>query len=713
MEKSKVFIIIISLFLTLGVFSPLLAAEEDKEEDLILPDITIYGEGEKKDKELLDPGPGVSTHTLDQEEILRPAGSLEDLHRVIQTLPGVVKQGDFTSIMYIRGGNVQETMTFLDDILIINPYHMGIFSIFNNDLVESVDFYAGGFPAIYPNALSGVVDVHYREGKRDGVSGMADLSVISAKARLEGPYLGGKGSYLLSARRTYYDLILAGLEKAGSIDTDETAVPSFSDLYGKFVLDITPRNKLTLSLLRYDDRVTINEFEDPMRPDADPLEIEYKDVNNIVSLWYDSGITPWLDINTGFSYAYMEYEGSVAGTNPMKGKFNADNLTIMTGASIKPSSHHEIQTGVQMYRTKIRMDLFIPLIIKNLDPLGHYIGPINSKKVLVSLKEKLSYVGFYLQEVWDIIPDKFTAQLGVRSDYWADIRQWTYSPRMNISYNLTPDTVIKTSCGLYHQVPANVLFSDEEFGNPDLEGEQSIHYILGIEHLLNTNHLIRLEGYYKDLNNLVVNYDDLASMPPGGPFFTNDGKGYSWGLELFLQKLDVGKWGGWLSYGFAYTKRYNPLHTLDPEWFYPLQDQRHTLSLVLKYRPGQLWNFSAKFKFSSGKPYTPVDESFWWLEEDRRDPNDPDPPDVWMADNEDINSARFPPYHSLGVKAERKFIKQNWDLSLYFEILNAYYHKNIFTYVYRGGDVEAGIYPEREAIYDLPIIPYFGIKAEF
>ena len=84
-----------------------------------------------------------------------------------------------------------------------------------------------------------------------------------------------------------------------------------------------------------------------------------------------------------------------------------------------------------------------------------------------------------------------------------------------------------------------------------------------------------------------------------------------------------------------------------------------------------------------------------------------------MADNEDINSARFPPYHSLGVKAERKFIKQNWDLSLYFEILNAYYHKNIFTYVYRGGDVEAGIYPEREAIYDLPIIPYFGIKAEF
>lgn len=623
--------------------------------------------------------------------------------------------------MYIRGGWVAETMTFLDNTVIFNPYHMGIFSIFNNDLIESVDFYAGGFPAIYPNVLSGVVDVHYREGNRDRISAMADLSIISAKARLEGPYLRGRGSYLLSARRTYYDLILAGLEKAGSVDTDETAVPSFSDLYGKFVLDMTPRHKLTLSLLRYDDRLTIDEFEDPRRPDADPLEIEYKDVNNIVGLRLELGITPWLDIDTNVSYAYMDYKGTVAGTNPMKVDANAGSLTVMSGASIKPSTHHEIQTGVQINRTKIRSYLFLPRIIKNLEPLGHYIGPINSIKEEVDIKEKLSYIGLYLHEVWDILPDKFTSQMGVRSDYWAALRQWTYSPRMNISYNLTPDTVIKTSFGLYNQVPANVLFTDEEFGNPDLEGERAIHYILGVEHLLNDNHLIRLESYYKDLYNLVVNYDDLAivlkKIDSEEPIFTNDGEGYSWGVELFLKRLDVGKWGGWITYGFAYTKRYNPLHTLDPDWFYPLQDQRHTLSLVVNYRPRQLWNFSAKFQLSSGKPYTPVDESSWHDEVDLMDPNvdpsDPDAPRVYVADNEDINSARFPLYHSLDVKVERKFIKQSWDLSLYFEVLNAYYHKNIYTYLYRGGDVEEGIYPKREAIYDLPIIPYFGIKAEF
>lgn len=93
MKEGKV-LIIVSLFLIWGAFPPLLAAEEgEADEDLVLPEITIYGEEEDK-KELLDPGPGVSSHTLDQEEILRPAGSLEDLHRVIQTLPGVVKQGD-------------------------------------------------------------------------------------------------------------------------------------------------------------------------------------------------------------------------------------------------------------------------------------------------------------------------------------------------------------------------------------------------------------------------------------------------------------------------------------------------------------------------------------------------------------------------------------------------------------------------------------------
>ncbi|UCD83556.1 MAG: TonB-dependent receptor plug domain-containing protein, partial [Deltaproteobacteria bacterium] len=389
MEKSKVFIFI-SLLLILVFISPLLAAEEDSEEDnIILPDITIYGE-EEKEKELLNRDPDVSAHDLDQEEILRPAGSLEDLYRVIQTLPGVVTAGDFSSIMYIRGGNVQETLTFLDDTLILNPYHMGIFSIFNNDLVESVDFYAGGFPAIYPNVLSGIVDVHYREGKRDGISGMADLSLISAKARLEGPYLGEKGSYLLSARRTYYDLILAGLEKVDQeFDTDEIAVPSFYDIYGKFVQDVTPRNKLRLSLLRYADSVTLKEFEDPMNANAEPWKIEFEDVNNIVSLWWDFDIMPSLDIETGVSYTFVEYNGSIAGNNPIEGDAEADILYFKSGASIRPSSNHEIKTGVQTNQVNINIHSLIPDSILYINFLGNYVSPLNSGKLPLDFKEEL------------------------------------------------------------------------------------------------------------------------------------------------------------------------------------------------------------------------------------------------------------------------------------------------------------------------------------
>ncbi|UCD84568.1 MAG: hypothetical protein JSU92_15075, partial [Deltaproteobacteria bacterium] len=113
----------------------------------------------------------------------------------------------------------------------------------------------------------------------------------------------------------------------------------------------------------------------------------------------------------------------------------------------------------------------------------------------------------------------------------------------------------------------------------------------------------------------------------------------------------------------------------------------------------------------------PIDESSWHDEPDLRDPDtdpdDPDAPRVWVAEMGDVNSARLPSYHSLNLKAERKFIKQSWELSLYFEVLNAYYHKNVYSYFYRGGIVEENKLPEKESIYNLPIIPYFGIKAEF
>ena len=142
-------------------------------------------------------------------EIEGRAGSLEDATRTLQTMPGVITQTDFSGKMYVRGGRTQENVVLVDRIFVYEPYHLGgLSSIFNPDLIDDIEFYAGGFPAKYGQAMSAVIEVNNRYGRRGSFQGSFSSSFISTRLLAEGSLPGEKGSFLVSGRINYYDKIM-------------------------------------------------------------------------------------------------------------------------------------------------------------------------------------------------------------------------------------------------------------------------------------------------------------------------------------------------------------------------------------------------------------------------------------------------------------------------------------------------------------------------
>lgn len=653
--------------------------------------------------------PEVSTIEVKPEEIGKLPGGVKDVNRLIQTLPGVVSGSDFSTLLYVRGGDIIETMCLLDRCYMMNPYHFGgVTTIFNPSVIDSVDFYAGGFPANYANALSGIVDVTYRDGNLHRFEGGVDISLIESNLRLEGPLGPPETSFLIAGRRTYYDLILKTIG-----NDDATAVPYFGDLFGKLTYQIRPGHKLSLELMNFIDSLEMTEVEQLSRgPDDEPGSLFYRNTNYFGILNY-TGIpaSGWL-VHSTVSLSKSAVESEVTGTDPMAINAEVGLLQLTSDLFYQNSPNHELNAGFQLVRLNMYIDSL--LVDWRFETQGaNRSGYQNWEPIELDFPEEHSYYyGVFAQDRWRLFNAKIIAQLGLRGDYWDRNDEFTISPRFNVSYTPAAKATVKLAWGVFQQIPMNVLQLHEDYGNPELESERAIHYIVGTEFQTSKHTKLRAEMYYKDLQNLIANYDDsvyaFAQHFSGKPWFENSASGYSYGLELFFQLKPARKFDGWITYGYALTKRHNPLHTLNAQWFYPRQDQRHTLTWVLNYAFSKKIFFSGRFTLTTGKPYTEV--RTWTTQ--HQDPDDPATPLVWVVgEYGGMNAERFPLYHRLDLKLERSFTFESWELNFHVNLMNAYNQKNLYSYYYDSG--EPLVPPKREKIYNLPIIPFFGVDISF
>jgi len=650
-----------------------------------------------------------------------PAFVEADVFRSIQLLPGVVTQSDFSSALYIRGGNPSENMILLDDVRIYNPYHLGgVFSTFNTDAIKNVDVSLGGFPARYGNAISSVISITNKDGNSKELVGSGSISLLSSKLELEGPI--PNGSFLISGRRTYFD-VLYNMFVRPSQGEDASKVPYyFYDFHGKINYAFSDNNKLTFSGFYGDDVADFESDREEWDEQIQAYRITGKDKTDI----------RFGNFSTTLKWQYIFspkiFSEFVAATSRfrviMDGDYgedeNADAEDVINDYTVRGdityfhSDNHELKLGLDYQH------LDFNILMK-----------INDFK-LIDYSRKANFFSAYLQDDWKI-SNLFNVQSGLRMTHYDLGNYFRFDPRLSCRYRLQYNINLKASFGLYHQYFYTFNPEDIDFLNYirliDLwfpideryKPIQAIHYIGGIEYMFNDDYMFSIEGYYKDYDHL-LDLNELGDKGQDDDFLRGYGK--ATGVEFLLRK-QTGKFTGWFAYTLAFTEKTielprasyflgNSNVNREFQTYNPSFDRRHSLTLVANFQASDKWKLSTRFTYASGLPETPT---IGW----KQLYDIGDNPNEVYGDLAPVkapkNSIRYPAYIRLDISIMRTYQFKDWSLQPYLQIINLTNHKNIFIYNYeleREIDVNGNLLPaKRQGIPMFPLVPTIGVNFKF
>jgi hypothetical protein len=635
----------------------------------------------------------VSAVNYSYEEIRRSPGSAGDVSRILAVLPSIAKVNDQSNSLVVRGGSPVENSFYIDNIEIPNINHYptqgssgGPISLLNVDFIREVNFYSGGFSAIHGDKLSSIMDISFREGNREEFYGQFDLHFAGFGFVGEGPILNKKGSWLFSARRSFLDLLVDAIGSG--------VAPRYSDYQGKVVYDINESNKLIALGVLGLDQIKMNKSEA-----AENGMIAYGSHNftegtfgiNWQKIWCKNGYS-----NTSISYSGQRFENRNYET---KSDYNLlNNNSFEHGYKIRNINHVRLN---QSNRVEFGFDS--EYLITDYDynfaeytnATGDTVAKMNNDKKIYGNK-----FGFFASHIMHPF-SRLKTNFSLRADYFSYNKKYHLSPRLSFSYMLTGRTSINGSTGVFYQnLPLILLYQKEKY--KDLHTPLAYHYILGLTHLLKENTKITIEIYKKDYQNLPLDPEEPSLFVLDelfyryGVFFNHEnlsdrGKAYSTGIEVTIQKkLANGLYG--LISGTLFKTKYRGY---DKIWRDRVFDNRAIFSVEGGYKPNNRWEFSLRWIYAGGVPYTPFDQTASKAINRA------------IFDRNRINKARYPDYHSLNVRFDRRFHFDRSNLIVYFSVWNAYNRKNISSYYWN--EIEN----KQDTSYQWSSLPIFGIEYEF
>jgi len=680
---------------------------------IVRPDRTTFFDAELKESiietEAISVSAGYFSQTSDQpvsltnfsaEEIRRAPGSAGDVSRIIYGLPGVAKVNDTKNSLIVRGGSALENSFFVDNIEITNINHFpeqgssgGPIGMINVDLIKDVNFYTGGFNASYGDRLSSVMQLRFREGDRDRFRAQLDLGLGGFGGVAEGPLPQGKGSWVLAARRSYLDLI------AGAIGETNASVPQYSDVQAKLVFDPSERHRLTFIDIMGWDQISLSA--------ADAVEKKQNMYNDLTInqntigldwryLWAKAGYS-----NTSFSHAVTKYDFGLKET-----RYFAE-----TGSEKALLDQHSVEQefrirNVNHYNFDRALSFDFGLELKYLlADFNNYYGPYNdvfgnpTPPLSVTGTSSAAKLNGFFSVSWKPLP-ALTFIPGMRVGHFTYNGNTTVSPRFSASYQLTEKSTLNFSTGIYYQsLPLVLLAQNEE--NKKLKDPRAVHFIAGITHLLTENTQLTLEAYDKAYEEMPVDptqpdmflIDEVYNTSvflTHGPL-QGGATAHARGIELMVQKKLAESVYGLISTSF-FRATYQDLHGKTINRIY---DNRFTFNIEGGYKPNNTWEFSLRWIYAGGAPYTPLDEEAS-AEANRG---------IYSAGQ--INAARLPAYHSLNLRVDRRFFFNRSNMVVYLSIWNAYGRENIAGYSWNEIDHEV------EPVTQWSTLPIIGVEYEF
>lgn len=633
-----------------------------------------------------------SSTRYSNEEIRRAPGSAGDVSRIMFSLPSVAKVNDNVNNLIVRGGSPTENSFYLENIEIPNINHYPLFgtsggpiSLLNTDFIQDATFSAGGFSSAYGDRLSSIMEINFREGNRDEVDLQADMNFAGFGVTGEGPIGNGRGSWMGSVRRSYLDLL------TDAIGTG--VVPRYSDYQGKMVLDLNSKNRLTflgVVGIDYIDFDRESSIEDGYSTYGKTDGYEYAAGVNWRYLWGSKGYS-----NTSLSYLATRDKANYleASTgNELVTKENLDGAAQLRNVNFyRLSNRHEVQFGFDF---KYELDKFDQYTSEYTNFFGDTI-PSYTLNYRVESPKVGGFASYVVQ-----LSRRLQATFGGRFDYYEYTGNSSFSPRATLSYKLTETSKLNSAFGIYHQTLPTVLLSQQE-SNKELADPKAYHYIVGFEKNVREDTRFTLEGYYKTYENFPLSPDEpqlfiIDEMVYSSYFFyhpniVDEGEARSYGVEAILQKkLRDGLYG--LISASWFRSQYKDLNG---DWRNRSFDNRVVFSAEGGYKPNKRWEFSLRWIYAGGAPYTPLDMQAS-MDLNRS-----------VYDFKQVNEARYPDYHSLNIRVDRRFNFSNSNMIVYLSIWNAYNRENVAQYFWNEHE------HKQEEQLQWSMLPIFGIEFEF
>ncbi|MEJ5265050.1 MAG: TonB-dependent receptor plug domain-containing protein [Bacteroidales bacterium] len=620
-----------------------------------------------------------------------------DVLKSIQTLPGIQQNREGTSNFSVRGGNFDQNLILLDGIPVYNINHLfGFVSVISTDAVNQATLYKGGIPARYGNRLSSVIDITLREGNKEHLTGSFGVGILSAKVTIEGPLKNRQGSFLINARRTPYDLIVAPL----STIWGNRLGYYYQDLVAKINFPLNSQNTVFLSAYYGADKVYRAEFAfDPQT--MTKFRITWGNITTAIR-WTNNSIPNTLS-NVTVAYTRYRYLNDIRSydqllpSKPIEkmGYFSSiSDIITRWNISYVLSPSHQINIGI--------------------DNSFHIFN--TGTNYAENQDTSASFGDYYLHnETNTFIEDVFqwnriTSTLGIRATNY-QLKNKSYfaiQPRFLLTLRISPKTTLSASYNRMFQFLH--LYANSNIGMPtdlwipvskNIPPSSCDQYSAGFKTTLRKI-TISNEIFFKDmknvsdyrndiiLNNTQINWDNILSI----------GKGLTYGTEWFIDyhhsRFDV-------SLAYTFSRSFRKHHDIKQgSWFPYTYDRPHNINLISQWKISQNKQFNASWTYASGYMIT-VSEGNYYLGR------------KFYPDLSNRNNFRTPAVHHLDVtystSKEKKKGTQTWTFGIY----NLYGRNNPFGYMYNITDLNNNSFenPKLQFVSLFTFVPFIAYEFKF
>lgn len=638
-----------------------------------------------------------STQDLGAEDVRRAPGVQEDVVRAVALLPGVAVTAAGRNDLIVRGGAPYENLFVVDGIEVPNINHFGSqgstggpLSLINIDLVQDAAFSAGGMAAKWGDRTASFTNITLREGNRDALAGELNLSATGFGAIAEGP-LGSSGSFLLSARRSYLDLLFRA---AGF-----SFVPAYWDFQLKATQDLGPANRIAFLGIGAINTVSFtNETADDRYDNSRILSPEQNQYFAGLTWqhFFDRGVLTSTLGRTFTKFEAVQRDSLVPPNDVFRSFSTEGENTLRVDLVLQPAPRTELNVGtVSKFASTLAYDMYLDGSLRR-DQSGSP-QPLAVDTTFTAFRT----AGY--AEVRYHLTRTVRVSGGARGTYYGFLDAFRVAPRFGVRVEPTAQTALTLSYARTYQAPSYVWLVGDPDNPETLTPITADQVVAGLERRLREDLKVQVEGYVKRYTDYPARtFRPQAVLAPAGfEDATNDipfgleplagvGRGVAYGVEVFLQKrLSAIPVYGLASLALARSQ----FRSLDGVTRAGAYDGRVIGNLLAGWRINRAWELSGKFRVASGLPTTPFLTSGL---------------DAGQLDFSQYNDGpRLPTFHALDVRIDRRWSFRGWQLDLYLDVQNVYGRKNVSQIAWNpriGG-------PEPNE--SLGVLPSIGVNIEF